>query len=193
LLADEVYERLYYNGDVAPSILRKCTRDDAVIVAQSFSKSYCMTGWRLGWLVGRKDLAKKATELNEFIVSHAAAMTQKAGEIALRRGETEIKTMVAKLRDNLGFCMDALSSMPGVVLPEPEGAFYLFPKIEGLRDSFEFCRSLLLETRVGIAPGVAFGAGGEGSVRICYAADRRVLEPAMTRLRHFLEKYCGDH
>ncbi len=94
LMADEVYERLYYNGPVAPSILRKCTRDDAVLVPQSFSKSYCMTGWRLGWLVARRDLARKATELNEFIVSHAPAMAQKAGEIALRDGEPGIAELV---------------------------------------------------------------------------------------------------
>jgi aspartate/methionine/tyrosine aminotransferase len=71
LVADEVYERIYYQSEVAPSILRKCTRDDAVMVVQSFSKSYCMTGWRLGWLVGRRDAAKKTAELNEFIISHA--------------------------------------------------------------------------------------------------------------------------
>jgi len=79
LLADEVYERIYYNGAAAPSILRLCTRDDAVIVVQSFSKSYCMTGWRLGWVVARRDLVKQATQLNEFIVSHAPSMIQKAG------------------------------------------------------------------------------------------------------------------
>jgi aspartate/methionine/tyrosine aminotransferase len=76
--------------------------------------------------------------------------------------------------------------MSGVTVPEPDGAFYLFPKIDGLNDSFDFCRRLLMETKVGLAPGVAFGAGGEGSVRICYAADRSVLEPAMDRLGKFL-------
>ena len=76
--------------------------------------------------------------------------------------------------------------MPGVTVPEPDGAFYLFPKIEGLTDSFEFCRRLLEQERVGLAPGVAFGEGGEGSIRICYAADRSVLEPAMERLARFL-------
>jgi aspartate aminotransferase len=186
LLADEVYERLYYQGVVAPSILRLCQRDDAVIVAHSFSKSYCMTGWRLGWLVARQDLARKATEMNEFIVSHAPSMVQRAGEVALREGEREVRKMVSQLRENLTFCQAALTAMPGVILPEPEGAFYLFPKIEGLMDSFEFCKQLLLEKRVGLAPGVAFGAGGEGSVRICYAADRSVLEPAMERLGEFL-------
>jgi aspartate aminotransferase len=76
--------------------------------------------------------------------------------------------------------------MPGVTTPEPDGAFYLFPKIDGLTDSFGFCKRLLLETKVGLAPGVAFGAGGEGSVRICYAADLSILEPAMERLGGFL-------
>ncbi len=86
LLADEVYERLYYAGRVAPSILRLCDRDDALVVVQSFSKTYCMTGWRLGWLVTRRDAARKAAELNEFVISHAPAMAQKAGEVALRKG-----------------------------------------------------------------------------------------------------------
>jgi aspartate/methionine/tyrosine aminotransferase len=191
LLADEVYERLYFAADVAPSILRQCERDDAVIVAHSFSKSYCMTGWRLGWIVARRDLALKATELNEFIISHAPSMVQRAGEIALREGELEIKRMLLQLKKNLAFCQGALNCMPGVILPEPEGAFYLFPKIEGLADSFDFCKQLLLEKRVGLAPGVAFGAGGEGSVRICYAADQSVLQPAMKRLGEFLDSHRG--
>jgi len=83
--------------------------------------------------------------------------------------------------------MAALSRMPGVTVPWPEGAFYLFPRIEGLTDSFEFCKRLLMETNVGLAPGVAFGAGGEGSVRICYAAEREILEQAMQRLALFVQ------
>jgi hypothetical protein len=78
--------------------------------------------------------------------------------------------------------------MPRVTVPRPDGAFYVFPEIEGLADSFEFCKRLLLETRVGLAPGVAFGAGGEGSIRICYAASRDVLEIAMERLNCFLKR-----
>jgi aspartate/methionine/tyrosine aminotransferase len=192
LLADEVYDRLWYETDAlgaaVPSILRKATRDDAVIVVHSFSKSYCMTGWRLGWLVAREDLAAKATQLNEFIVSHAPSFTQKAGETALRDGEPELAAMLARLKSNRDFCIDALSRMPALTVPRPEGAFYLFPRVEGLNDSFGFCRRLLEETKVGIAPGVAFGAGGEGSVRICYAADRTVLDPAMERLDRFLSR-----
>ena len=76
--------------------------------------------------------------------------------------------------------------MPGVTVPEPDGAFYLFPHVDGLTDSIGFCRRLLLEQRVGIAPGAAFGAGGEGSLRLCYASERSVLEPALDRLDAFL-------
>ncbi len=190
LLADEVYDRLYYAGrelgDPVPSILRQATREDAVIVVHSFSKSYCMTGWRIGWLVARRDLAAKATQLNEFVISHAPSFTQKAGETALAQGEDELRRMLARLRENRDLCLDALAGAAGVTAPKPEGAFYLFPHIEGLEDSFAFCRRLLEETRVGLAPGVAFGAGGEGSIRICYAAERSILEPAMERLNRFL-------
>ncbi|HLH20519.1 MAG TPA: pyridoxal phosphate-dependent aminotransferase [Bryobacteraceae bacterium] len=190
LLADEVYDRLYYQADrpggPAPSILRLATREDAVMVVQSFSKSYCMTGWRVGWLVARGDAAAKATQLNEFIVSHAPTFAQKAGETALAEGEPELLCMLERLKQNRELCLQALRAMPGLTVPEPEGAFYLFPRVEGLEDSFGFCRRLLEETRVGLAPGVAFGAGGEGSIRICYAAEPSVLEPAMERLAGFL-------
>jgi aspartate aminotransferase len=189
LVADEVYDRLYYAGaslgKPVPSILKKATRDDAVAVIHSFSKSYCMTGWRVGWLVARRDLGLKATQLNEFIISHAPSFAQKAAETALEC-ETELMGMLQRLKENRDFCLAALHAMPGVTVPEPDGAFYLFPKLDGLSDSFDFCRRLLMETKVGLAPGVAFGAGGEGSVRICYAADRSVLEPAMERLSKFL-------
>jgi len=190
LLADEVYDRLYYAGaapgEAAPSILRLASRDDAVLVAQSFSKTYCMTGWRLGWLIARRDVAARAAQLNEFIVSHAASFTQRAAQTALTEGEEEIRRLVQRLQTNRDYCLEVLRGLPGVSVPAPDGAFYLFPRIEGLADSFAFCWKLLHETKVGIAPGVAFGAGGEGSVRLCYAADRTVLEPAMDRLARFL-------
>ncbi|MGA2134805.1 MAG: pyridoxal phosphate-dependent aminotransferase [Bryobacteraceae bacterium] len=192
LIADEVYDRLYYSGGAlgkpVPSILRKATREDAVMVAQSFSKAYCMTGWRVGWLIARRDLAHKATQLNEFIISHAPSFAQKAAETALACGEEELVRMLERLKQNRDLCLEALAGMPGVTVPVPDGAFYLFPKIAGLTDSFAFCRGLLDHGRVGLAPGVAFGAGGEGSLRICYAAERGILEPAMERLGSFLRQ-----
>jgi aspartate aminotransferase len=212
LLADEVYERLNYpDGEPAPepslmqkltgrkpeppappywptpTILKKTVPEDAVIVAQSFSKAWCMTGWRVGWLVARPDLAGRATQLNEFIISHANSFAQRAGETALLWGEKTVLEMVAQYRTHRDFCIAALSGMRGVTVPKPEGAFYVFPRIEGLTDSFAFCKELLMETQVGLAPGVAFGAGGEGSVRICYASELSILQPAMERLGSFLE------
>jgi hypothetical protein len=189
LLADEVYERIYYAdtaGDPAPSILRLCERDDLVHVVQSFSKTYCMTGWRVGWLVTRADVGPKLAQLNEFFVSHAATFTQMAALTALLEGEEELARMVTELKAKRDLCLGTLRALSGVTVPEPDGAFYLFPRIDGLTDSFAFCRRLLVEGRVGLAPGSAFGAGGEGSVRICYAAERSVLEPALERLERFL-------
>ncbi|MCB0061082.1 MAG: pyridoxal phosphate-dependent aminotransferase [Caldilineaceae bacterium] len=189
LLADEVYERIYYQGEVAPSILRLCTRDDAVIAVQSFSKSYCMTGWRLGWFVARADLIAKAGPLNEFIVSHATTFIQRAGIAALAHGEDEISARAELFHERMRFCYDALAATNGVTIPKPEGAFYLFPRVQGVTDSFDFCYRLLLDTHVSVAPGVAFGAGGEGALRICTASDLTILEPAMDRLCRFIEQY----
>jgi aspartate/methionine/tyrosine aminotransferase len=188
LLADEVYERLYYQGPVAPSILRLCTRDDAVIVLQSFSKAYRMTGWRLGWAVARGDLAHKAGQLNEFVISNAPSMIQRAGEAALALGEDDLAAMVELFGERMSFCYEALSSMQGVRVPRSEGAFYLFPKIEGVENSYDFAVDLLKTEKVAVAPGSAFGNGGEGSVRICCASDFSVLEPAMERLERFLRR-----
>jgi aspartate aminotransferase len=193
LLADEVYERLYYAGgatlaEPAPSILRLATREDPVIVVQSFSKSYCMTGWRVGWIVARRDFADRITKLNEFVVSCAAGFSQRAAEAALRNGEPAIAGMLEFYRANRDLCLEALRGLPGVTVPEADGAFYLFPRIEGLADSLEFCKQLLSVEQVGVAPGAAFGRGGESSIRICYAVGRDVLEPALDRIARFLRR-----
>jgi aspartate/methionine/tyrosine aminotransferase len=151
-----------------------------------------MTGWRLGWLVARRDVGEQAMQLNEFIVSHPASFIQRAAQTALRDGEEELQAMLVRLRANRDFCLEALRGMPRATVPIPDGAFYLFPKIAGVSDSFAFCRRLLEVTRVGLAPGVAFGAAGEGSVRMCYASDRSILEPAIERLARFLESDEAD-
>jgi aspartate aminotransferase len=193
LIADEVYERIYYGdepGTPAPSILRLSDRDDAVHVVQSFSKAYCMTGWRVGWLVTRADVGRTVGPLNEFYVSHAATFAQVAAQTALEDGEGELRRMVEALRMKRDLCTAALRALPRVTVPEPAGAFYLFPKIDGLADSRGFCLRLLEEERVGLAPGSAFGGGGEGSVRICYAAEPDVLEPALERFGRFLSAHA---
>ena len=154
-MADEVYDRLYYAGaelgEPVPSILRKATRDDAVMVVHSFSKSYCMTGWRVGWLVARRDLGRKATQLNEFIISHAPSFAQKAAETALAQGEEELARMLDRLKENRDLCLAALPACPASRFQNPTAHFTCSPKSPGLTDSFEFCRRLLVETRVGLS------------------------------------------
>jgi hypothetical protein len=185
-----VYERIYYeavaDGDAAPSILRLATREDPVLVVQSFSKAYCMTGWRVGWLVAPAAVAAKLGQLNEFFVSHAPTFVQLAAQAALEEGEPAVHEMLTSFRANRDYCSEVISAVPGVTVPRPDGAFYLFPRIDGLDDSFAFCRRLLVEQKVGLAPGSAFGAGGEGSIRLCYAAERGILETALERLETFL-------
>lgn len=188
LAVDEVYERLFYQGDAAPTILKLATPEDRVVVIQSFSKNYCMTGWRLGWMVAPADIGRKAGPLNEFFVSHANSFVQKAAETAIADGEPFIKNLKEMLLANRDYCVSMVKAMPGVTLPEPEGAFYLFPRIEAMTDSFEFCRDVLMKTKVGLAPGVAFGAGGDGSIRMCYAAERPILEEAMGRLAEYMSR-----
>lgn len=194
LLADEVYERLWYEGEdgaAAPSILRLAAREDAVFVVQSFSKSYCMTGWRVGWLVARADFARRATQLNEFIISSAPAFAQKAGEAALDYGEEAVREAVAMYRGNRDMALKALRDVPGVEIPSPDGAFYIFPRVAGLKDSFAFCRRVLDEESVGLAPGVAFGEAGEGAFRLCYAVEPEMLAEALGRLVSFLRRDAG--
>ena len=188
LMADEVYERIYFKGTVSPSILRLCSREDAVIVVQSFSKAYCMTGWRLGWAISRRDLISKAQPLNEFIVSHAPTFLQKAGEVAIAKGEDDVLARAELFQERVDYCHRMLSAVKGISVPKPDGSFYLFPRIDGLSDSFNFALQLLRETKVSVAPGVAFGNGGEGAMRICAASDLSVLEPAMERFCRFVEK-----
>jgi aspartate aminotransferase len=190
LICDEVYERIYYEGatlgEPVPSILRLCERDDAVIVVQSFSKTYCMTGWRVGWLVAPPTVGPTIANSNELFVSHAATFSQVAATAALVEGEASVLSMLGHYQQNRELCLSALESVPGLTVPRPAGAFYLFPRVQGLEDSSGFCRELLLRERVGLAPGSAFGPGGEGSVRLCYAGDREVLELALERLERFL-------
>ncbi|MCB0088740.1 MAG: aminotransferase class I/II-fold pyridoxal phosphate-dependent enzyme, partial [Caldilineaceae bacterium] len=124
-----------------------------------------------------------------FVVSHAATFVQRAGEAALSRGDDEVRERTLLFRERMLYCYEALSSVAGIAIPKPEGAFYLFPRIDGLDDSFAFALALLKAEKVAVAPGVAFGNGGEGAFRICYAPDMSVLEPAMERIVRFVERY----
>jgi len=185
LILDQVYERIVYDGTVAP--MRHAARlRENLLLLNSVSKAYCMTGWRVGYALGPERIIEQMTKLQEFVVSHAPAPSQRAALAALTEGESFVREMQARYRALRGLACERLARCPRVSLVPPQGAFYAFPRIEGLADSFDFCRRLLLGKGVGLAPGCAFGAGGEGHVRICFAVEERILAPALDRLAEFL-------
>jgi len=188
ILSDEVYERIIYDGPAAPSIAKVVPSREGVIVAHSFSKSYCMTGWRVGYCYGAKEAISEMIKLQEFVVSHPSSISQRAAITALREGEEFVKEMVARYRRQRDFIYSRLLQMKGLKVKKPEGAFYVFPRIAGLKDSFAFAKDLLVKKAVGVAPGSAFGLGGEGCIRICFAAEEEVMEPALCRLEEYLEE-----
>jgi len=192
LLADGVYERIVFDGaTVAPTPLAVPGARERTIVAQSFSKSYRMTGWRVGYAVAPPELATAMTHLQEFVVSHAAGIAQEAARVALIDGEPFIAESQARYARHRRISLDRLRSLEGVTVPEPTGAFYVFPRLEGLADSFDFCRWLVREKGVGLAPGNAFGLGGEGHIRLCFAVDEPTLAEALDRLEAGWAEYRG--
>ncbi len=183
LIGDEVYARMIYDGRrAAPSVIDIAEPEDRVIAINSFSKSWCMTGWRLGWVTAPAFLAPVLEKCIEFHYSCPAEFSQVAAVTAIRDGEP----FVAELMERYGQCrritIDRLRSYPGIRLAEPEGAFYAFFAVEGMTDSLEWCKQVLHETHVGLAPGSAFGDDSEGFIRLCYASSIERLERAFDRL-----------
>jgi aspartate/methionine/tyrosine aminotransferase len=186
VLADEVYERLVYRGELAPSLARLETNRDRLIVVNSFSKTYNMTGWRLGWAQGSARTIQTMTKAVEFMTSNPAAMVQQAGIVALRDGEpyiAELRRQYARRREQV---MQALAGIPGISIPAPHGAFYAFAKIDAAIDSTAFTAALVQATGVALAPGSAFGRDGEGYVRVCFACSEEMLADALSKLRNFV-------
>jgi aspartate/methionine/tyrosine aminotransferase len=182
LLADGVYERIVFNGTVAPGPLSVPGARARTIIAQSFSKTYRMTGWRVGYAIAPPELARPMTHLHEFVVSHAPGIAQEAARVAILEGEPFIAESQARYARHRRIALDRFRTMDGITVPDPTGAFYVFPRLEGLADSFDFCRWLVQEKNLGLAPGNAFGLGGEGHIRLCFAVDEEVLREALDRL-----------
>ncbi len=188
ILADEVYERLVFDAQqhVAPSFARLDAPRARLIVTNSFSKTYNMTGWRLGWAQTSEGTIKAISKAVEFMTSNPAAMVQQAGIIALRDGEACLAELRAHYRARRDQVREALAAIPGVRLPQPDGAFFALPRISGMTDSTAFTAELVRNTGVALAPGVAFGAAGEGFVRLCFASTEATLAEALVRLQRFM-------
>jgi aspartate/methionine/tyrosine aminotransferase len=191
LLADEVYERLYFeptaNG-CAPSFLDIAAPDDRMVVAHSFSKSFLMTGWRLGWLVVPATLTETLGKLIEFNTSCASVFTQRAALAALAHRHEITPAIVAHLAACRDTLVPLLAAIPGVQVALPRGGMYAFFRIEGFDDSLAVAKRLVTEAGLGLAPGAAFAPEAAGWLRWCFAAkDTGRLVEGVRRLRAWLE------
>jgi aspartate aminotransferase len=186
IIADEVYARLVYDADVAPSFVPLATPEDRLIVINSFSKSWRMTGWRMGWFAAPAALGETLAKLTEFNTAGPATFTQHAGIIAIRDGEPEVKAQVDRLRVARDLTFQRLAAHPRLTLSRPEAAFYAFVKVDGMGDSLAFAQNLVAKHGLGVAPGSAFGPAGEGHLRLCFASSPDILTPAFDRLERAL-------
>jgi aspartate/methionine/tyrosine aminotransferase len=190
LVADDVYERLYYRDatPAAPSFLDLASPEERVIGINSFSKSWLMTGWRLGWMVAPSALMPDLGKLIEYNTSCSPAFVQHAGLAAITRGEPTVAHTRERFHAARDFLVRELVQLPRIEVAAPAGAMYAFFKIDGLTDSLAFCKMLVHEARLGLAPGSAFGPEGQGFVRWCFAADEARLADGVARLAQFLQR-----
>ena len=189
VLSDEIYSELTYGLDRHVSIASLPGMAERTIVVNGFSKSYAMTGWRLGYAAGPAPLVKVMTKIHQSCIMSAPTTSQYAAITALRQCDDQIEMMRDEYNRRRRYVVKALNEM-GLTCFEPRGAFYVFPSIQisGLTSS-EFCEQLLREKEVAIIPGSAFGASGEGYARISYAYSVDHLQTAMKRIRYFLTQH----
>ena len=194
IFADDAYERLYYGegagkdaaSGVAPSFLDICEKDDRVISTNTFSKAWLMPGWRLGWLVVPAELTADLGKRIEYNTSCAPVFVQRAGVAALKGGEPVIARTLERYREARDFLMKELNAIDGVTAALPSGSMYAFFRVRGIADSLDFCKRLVRDAGLGLAPGSAFGPDGEGFVRWCFAASEDRLAEGVKRLRRII-------
>ena len=191
IIADDVYERLYYAGGpdnaCAPSFLDIADAGDRLVSTNSFSKAWLMTGWRLGWIVAPLALMADMGKLIEYNTSCSPVFVQRAGVVAIERGEPTVAHTVSRFRKARDELTLQLNRMPRVQAALPAGAMYAFFRVDGESDSLGFCKRLVREARLGLAPGSAFGPEGEGFVRWCFAASEDRLADGIARLSGYLQ------
>ena len=185
IVADEVYERVFFgDAKTAPSFLDITEVDDKLVVAHSFSKSFLMTGWRLGWLVVPPALTDAVGKLIEFNTSCAPVFVQHAGLAALAQADTFVPGLVGRLKACRDTLIPALTALPGIQVTNPPGGMYAFFRVDGEDDSLAFAKRLVGEVGLGLAPGAAFGDEAEGWLRWCFASrDPQRLLDGVERLR----------
>ena len=187
IFADDAYERLYFGkGGIAPSFMDVMQDDDRVISTNTFSKSWLMTGWRLGWLVVPPGVAFDLGKLIEYNTSCTPIFVQRAGIAAVTGGEPVIERTRERFRRARDFLVAELRKLPKLQVAVPDGTMYVFLRVAGMSDSLAFCKRLVREHGLGLAPGAAFGPEGEGYLRWCFAAEHDKLADGVRRLSRAL-------
>jgi aspartate/methionine/tyrosine aminotransferase len=187
IMADEVYARLIYTRPVAPSFLEQAGPDDPLLVLNSFSKPWAMTGWRIGWLTHPARLGEQFAKLVQINTSGVPHFLQRGAIAAIEKGDGFIGTMVERCRAGGELVFQRLSAHPRITIARPEAAFYAFFAIDGVADTLAFCKSLAKDYKVGLAPGEAFGPGGQGNVRLCFASGAERLSRGLDRIEAALK------
>jgi aspartate/methionine/tyrosine aminotransferase len=189
VLSDEAYERLVFDGSrCAPSFLDVADPDERLVVANTFSKTWQMTGWRLGWLVLPPALVPDVEKLVEFNTSCAPGFVQRAGLAAVRNGEAAACDFVSSVRAGADALLAALARVPRVRAVPPDGAMYVLLQVDGEPDSLSLAQALVRDARLGLAPGIAFGDAAQGWLRWCVARPAATLQDGVDRLAGFLAR-----
>lgn len=186
IIADEIYARFHYAGGLAPSFLEFRQPDDRIIFVNTFSKMWAMTGWRIGWLQAPPEIGQVIENLVQYNTSGVAVFLQRAAIAALEDGEPYAREQIARAAAGRDVVSKVLSGSNKIHYAPPAGAFYAFFGIEGVTNSMKAAMQLIDDAAVGLAPGSAFGDGGDGYFRICFLRSADPLREAMGRLQTWL-------
>jgi aspartate aminotransferase len=183
IISDEVYGRLYFDADVAPSVLQVAEDGDRVLSVNSFSKAWAMTGWRIGWLTHPSGVADQLGAMTQFANSGTSGPVQAGAVAAIRQGEPLVQEIRQRIKTGLDLAYDRLARIPGIVLPKkPRGGMYAFFALEGENDASRVCADILEKAHVGLAPGHLFGQSGKAFIRMCVCRDRQQIATALDRM-----------
>jgi len=189
VLSDEVYERLLFDGRNHQSVWKCPGMKERTVVVHSFSKSFAMTGWRIGYAFGPEWLIESMIKVVSSTTSCAPSVSQRAALAALQVDAEVFDAMVEEFSTRRDIAHEVLQQLPGVRVHKPGGTFYMFPDISQItHDSRQFALDLLKEEQVVVIPGESFGPSGKGCVRIALSVNQEVLKEALERIQHFIRK-----
>jgi aspartate/methionine/tyrosine aminotransferase len=188
IMADEIYALYYYGADRAPSFLDVKDADDRILFVNSFSKNWSMTGWRVGWIVAPPETGQAIENLVQYSTSGVAQFMQRGAVVALNEGDDFIRSNIERATLSRDILCDTLIATNRVETLKPDGALYAFLKVDGITDSRQAALDIVDKTGVGLAPGTAFGKGGELFLRACFLRDPAQIADAAARLGDYIQR-----